>query len=276
MKRLFVSFYKKTLSKLISTAQVAILTQFEYRFNLFIDALLQPIVFSFCEIALWTSLFRNSQVQSIAGFSQAHYFSYALWASFISRFSANWMYESIMIDQVDSGSINSILVRPISFFQFYLGQFLGYKLLILLLSSPIIMIISSFFDHTCQWNRLPLAYLLLFYHLLFVYTSSICIASLAFFFNRIHSLSVTKHFLVWFLSGELFPLDLMPLSIKKFMIYQPFASGVYIPIAYLTGRIEYKLVLESFGVVTAGILTCLLIYTFLWQKGLKLYSGTGA
>jgi len=255
---------------------MSIVSQLEYRFNLFVDTCLQPILFSISEVALWTAIFRGGNIESLNGFSREYYFAYALWAAFFARIAANWMYEMRMIEEIDSGSVNSILVRPISFFEFYLGQFMGYKILTSLISILVPVVICLMIKSSTQLERLPLALLLTFYYLILVHTLSSIVSSFAFFFNRIHALTVTKNFVLWFFVGELFPLDLLPERVRGFIIALPFSSGVYIPVGYLTGRVPLKMVGQGFLSVTLGIALFLGVYAYLWDLGRKKYSGTGA
>ncbi len=255
---------------------MAIASQLEYRFNLFVDTCLQPIILCISEVALWTAIFRGGEIETLNGFTREYYLAYALWAAFFARIAANWMYEMRMIDDIDSGTVNSILVRPISFFEFYLGQFMGYKILTSLISLLVPVVVCIFIDSSTHLARLPAAFLLCTYYLILVHLLSSIVSSFAFFFNRIHALTVTKNFILWFLVGELFPLDLLPVKIRNIIIALPFSSGVFIPVGYLTGRVPLKMLGQGFISVTIGILFFAPIYIILWNQGRKKYSGTGA
>ena len=109
--------------------RLAIITNLEYRVNYLADAVLQPLFSALIELLLWIAVFRSISGNEIAGFSRENYLAYALWGAFVSRITSNWMYEFRMIEDIESGSINGLLVRPASFFEYYLSQFLGYKIL---------------------------------------------------------------------------------------------------------------------------------------------------
>lgn len=255
---------------------MAVLSQLEYRFNLFADAIVQPFLTSIIEITLWSAILASTGSETFAGFPKSSYVAYALWAAFFSRITTNWMYEYRMIDEIETGTVNSILARPISFYEYYLGQFLGYKFLTTAVSIVIPIVIVFFISGPTDLSRLPLSLALISYFLIFAHTLSFAIASFAFYFNRIHSFTVAKNIALWVLMGELFPLDLMPEKIKQVVLALPFASGVYIPVGYLTGRIGADVILQGFISVTAGIAVVGLIANLVWTAGRKAYSGTGA
>lgn len=261
---------------MLACARLAALQQFEYRFNLVADTLIQPTIVSLVEITLWMAFFSSTGQSELMGFGKDHYLAYAFWAAFVARISTSWMYEMQMIEDVETGTINSVLVRPISFFEYYLGQLMGYKALTTSISLIIPIAICLSINLPVDLLRLPLALTLVFYYLILVHILSMIIASLGFFFTRIHHLTVAKNITLWMLTGEFFPLDLAPEPFRSVLVALPFSSAVYRPVGYLTGRLEAINIFEGFASVTIGILVLAPISALLWQTGRRKYSGTGA
>ncbi len=272
MKASFVNFWKKNLG----FSQLAIQQQLEYRVNFAVDALIQPFIALVFEVLLWMAVFRGSGQDRIGGFPMESYLAYAIWGTYIARVAANWMYEHRMIEQINTGQVNSILLRPTSFFEYFLFQFLGYKVLIIVLSLIIPASCILIFGYPTHFHRLPLALMLILYFLVFTYCLSFSICSLAFQFNKIHSFTFSKNITLWVITGELFPLDLIPEPLKTYFVLSPFSAGVYIPVGYLTGRLEIDMVMKSFISVTLGILVLVGLGMTIWKTSLRTYSGTGA
>lgn len=272
MRKSFVAFCRRNLA----FAKLAIASQLEYRLNYFVDALVQPITTTCIEMILWLAVFRGAAAMEIAGFTQEYYLSYALWSAFFARIAASWMYEYRMIQEIDSGSVNGILVRPMSFYEYYLSQLMGYKFITTVVSLTVPFVAAYGMDLPTHYLRLPLSILLCFYYLLLVHSMSFIISSSAFFLNRVSSFTVVKNFALWVLTGELFPLDLMPQGLKEIFIMLPFSSGVFIPVGYITGRIDVSAVQQGFISVTVGLVVANTIGIYLWRKGLRVYAGTGA
>ena len=82
--------------------------------------------------------------------------------------------------------------------------------------------------------------------------------------------------IIWVLTGELMPLDLLPSPIREWVIALPFSCGIYLPAAYLSGRIETDVFMQGFISLAAGGIFFGLLARFVWKKGLRRYSGTGA
>ncbi len=256
--------------------RLAVLSNLEYRFNYFTDAILQPLVAALVELTLWHSIFATAAIASLGGYPKESYMAYAFWAPFVGRISANWMYEFRMTAEIESGSINALMVKPMSFFEYYLSQLLGYKVITTLASLIIPLVLVQFFAAKTDWSKVPLMLGLVFYYLIFVYLVSFIVTCMAFHLNRVHSLTVAKNLALWLLSGELVPLDLMPEPYRSWIISLPFASAVYIPVGYVTGRIGIEAVVQGFVSITIGCAVLAPIGYGLWKLGIKKYTGTGA
>jgi ABC-2 type transport system permease protein len=254
--------------------RLAVLSNLEYRLNAFVDILVQPAITALIELTLWTALFLNRE--TLGGFGKESYLAYALWGAFLARISVNWMYEFRMMQEIESGSVSSVLVRPMSFFEYYLFQLLGYKLMSSCISLVFPIAACYFFKLPMLIERLPVMLLLVTFYLVLVQLLSFITATLAFHLNKTHSFTMAKNLGIWLLSGELIPLDLFPKFFASILILLPFSAGVYVPVGYITGRVEFDIVLQSFASIAVSIVICSLIAWRMWHWGLSKYVGTGA
>jgi ABC-2 type transport system permease protein len=264
------------LRRNLAAARLAVLSQLEYRVNFLIDALLQPVLSSTIEVILWAAILAGMGRTSLGGFGREYYLAYALWATFVGRVTSNWMYEYTMLDDIDTGRVNALLVRPVSFYEFYLSQFIGYKSVTALTSLIVPLAVCLVMGLPLRPERIPLTLVMLLYYLIFAHTLSFCVACSAFFMNRAQSFTGIKNLAIWVLAGELIPLDLYPEPLRSWLLRSPFASGVYVPVGFLTGRVEYDLFWRSWLSITAGIAVVGLFAAWLWRLGLREYAGTGA
>lgn len=269
---LLETFYRRNLAFL----KLGILSNLEYRFNFAIDALIQPIIGAAVEVLLWSSIFAGLAITEIGGFTQEQYLAYFVWAAFISRIAISWMYEFKMIEEIESGSINGLLVRPLSFYEYYLAQFFGYKIITTTISLIIPIFVSYYFKLPVSFEKLPIILVLMFYYLILIHTLSFIIMTLSFHLNKISGFTVAKNITLWLLSGELVPIDLIPQPYQSWILSLPFANGVYIPVGYLTGRISAEVFYQGFLSITYSLAALGLISVYMWRWGLRSYSGTGA
>jgi ABC-2 type transport system permease protein len=269
-----MNFWQRNLAAF----KLAWIQQLEYRLNLFVDAILQPTMTACVEIGLWYVMISSiGSGDALGGFPRIYYLHYALWAAFFARISSNWMYETRMVDEIQAGAVNVILTRPLSFYEFYLSQFISYKILTSILSLMIpVIVVTLFLPGPTDLTRLPLACFVVLINLFFIYGLSFIVVCAAFKLTRVHAITYAKNFAIWSLSGELFPIDLAPPALREFLLSLPFVSGVYLPVGYLTGRINAEIVYAGIIKVILGIVVAGLAGNFFWRRGLRSYVGTGA
>jgi ABC-2 type transport system permease protein len=272
LKKSFAVFWKRNLA----FAKLAIVSNLEYRLNYFVDVIVQPVLTTGIEILLWLAVFKGAHTATIGGFGREFYLSYALWAAFFARITTSWMYEFKMIEEVSSGTINSLIVRPMGFYEYYLSQLLGYKFITTLFSMIVPIVIAHHYNLPTHFSRIPIAIILSFYYLILVHSISFLVSCAAFHFTKISSFTVAKNLMLWILTGELFPLDLIPGVWKERLIALPFSSGVFLPVGYITGRVEFSAVSNGFVSITIGIIVLNILGAIFWKKGLASYAGTGA
>lgn len=269
----FTAFYKRNLA----LARLAIVTNLEYRFNFILDAFIQPILTVGIEVLLWIAIFKTVEgSDSIGGFGRDSYLAYAVWAPFLGRIAISWMYESMMVEEIASGSINTILSRPLSFYEYYFSQTFGYKFITTIFSISFPIIVSLYYQLPVNYERLPAALLIVMYYLVLVHTMSFLVATFGFYLTRVRSFTLVKNLSLMLMGGELVPIDLMPPNLSELLLSLPFSSGVYIPIAFITGRCDWNLLYQGYANITWGLAIVGLISFVMWKRGVREYTGTGA
>ena len=275
---LFAAFWKRNLGFF----KLAIATNLEYRLNFLIDAVLQPTVTSGIEMLLWWAVFQSvetmnsSGLTQVAGFTREYYLSYALWSAFMARVTTSWMYEFRMVEEINSGTVNSLLVRPLSFYEYYFSQLMGYKFITTTFSFIVPVILVLAFNLPTHFDRFPLALLLAFYYLILIHSISFLVTTMAFFVTKVNSLTMAKNLMIWVLTGELVPIDLMPGWLRDILLAMPFSSGAFLPVGYITGRIGFDFVMRGFLNVSISLVIVNILGAYFWKKGLQSYVGTGA
>lgn len=245
------------------------------RFDFVMIALVLPLLAYGIEAVFWLGIFDVSGQELVGGFTKAQYLTYLLWLT-TQLGGPNWRFERNLISEINSGAVNSLLVRPTSFYEFHLGQFLGLKLITLVTSLPFLLLIAYWLQLPLILSHLLPAICLGIAYLIMIYTVNFALACLAFSFEHVYSMNNTKNMILWAMAGELFPLDLLPSPLKEWFIRLPFSCGVYIPASYISGRISTELFLQGFVNVFIGTLIFGILARLLWKRGLRIYTGTGA
>ncbi len=234
-----------------------------------------PLCFFLVEAAFWTGLIKASGSELLAGFPARYYLGYFLY-TILQLGSMNWRFERTMIAEINSGAVNALLLRPSSFYEYHMGQLLGQKLITALVMVPVVVLIAWEWDLPFHIERLPAVLVMGIGYVLLLFSLHFAVASMAFFFDNVYSLNNSKNMIIWCLTGELMPLDLLPSPIREWVITLPFSCGIYLPAAYLSGRIDTAVFMKGFISLAIGGVFFGLLARFIWKQGLRRYGGTGA
>lgn len=267
----YVSFLKKNLACI----RLGISARITYPVDFFMAIVVIPLCYFLVEAAFWTGLIEASGNELLGGFPARYYIGYFLY-TILQLGVMNWRFERAMIAEINSGAVNALLLRPSSFFEYHMGQLLGQKLLTAVAMLPVISFIAWKWDLPFHPERLPVVFLMGVCYIILLFSLHFAVASMAFFYDNVYSFNNTKNMMIWILTGELMPLDLLPSPLREWVIALPFSCGIYIPAAYLSGRIDTYAFMKGFISLAVGGVVFGLIAQFVWKKGLRRYSGTGA
>ena len=267
----FTTFWKRNQA----CVKLGIANRLAYPLNFFTGILFVPLCTFFVEAAFWIGLIHASGNPLLGGFPISYYLGYFLWL-ILQLGSINWSFERTMIAEINNGTVNSLLLRPSSFYEYHLGQLVGQKLIVAVTMVPVVFLIAWAWDLPFHLDRLPAAFLMGFLYIILIFSLHFAVASMAFFLDHVYSLNITKNMIIWFLTGELFPLDLMPSPYREWIIALPFSCGIYLPASYVSGRISTETFMQGFVSLFIGGIVFGLLARFIWRAGLRRYSGTGA
>lgn len=267
----YVSFLKKNLACI----RLGISSRITYPIDFFMAITVIPLCYFLVEAAFWTGLINASGNELLAGFPERYYLGYFLYLM-LQLGSMNWRFERAMIAEINSGAVNALLLRPSSFYEYHMGLLLGQKLITALVMVPVISLIAWGWDLPFHAERLPIVLLMGIGYVVLLFSLHFAVAAMAFLFDNVYSLNNTKNMIIWVLTGELMPLDLLPSPIREWVITLPFSCGIYLPAAYLSGRIEMDVFMRGFISLAVGGVVFGLLARFIWKQGLRRYGGTGA
>lgn len=266
----FIHFCKKNLACI----KLGIASRIAYPLDFCMAIAVLPLCNFIVEVAFWSGLIYSTGSSTFAGYSVSNYIAYYLWL-ILKLGSINWRFEKLMISEINSGAVNSLLLRPSSFYEYHLGQILGQKLLVVVIMTPVVFLIASVWELPFYPDRFLAALLMSFLYVIMIYTLHFAVSSMAFFLDNVYSLNNTKTMIIWILSGEVMPLDLLPSNVREIVIALPFSCGNYLPAAYVSGRITTAVFINGFYSLAAGFVLFGIMARVIWQKGLRRYGGTG-
>lgn len=178
-------------------------------------------------------------------------------------------------DQINSGALSNLLIKPGGLWERFLGVEISEKILnILFLPFEILL---AFVLTGLGWNLslhfswigifLVLAGIVLFFLI------SLAMALLGFWTTETWALRFFFMIILDLCSGTFLPLDLYPYSLARIFLALPFAQILYIPTQVFLGKGVDSSQALMVSLMWIGIMAGVCIW--LWKRGLKRYSGDG-
>lgn len=217
------------------------------------------------------------QGAAISGFSASDFVLYYLCMLMLGSFiTSHIMWDLAM--EIKEGQFTVMLVRPISFYQFTFLRNLSWRIIRTGLFLPMFCLLlyayKGYLGEAHVWLGWQFWLSALLGHLV-SFTFVMMMAMFALFVQEVFSIFELYYVPMLFLSGQLFPISVLPswaaFLAKLFPFYFTTGAPTEILIGRVTGDgITHVLLMQCFWIVFAYIGSRLL-----WRKGLKHYTAVG-
>lgn len=213
----------------------------------------------------------------IGGFSASDFVLYYLCMLMLGSFvTSHIMWD--LATEIREGQFSAMLMRPISFFQYTFFRNLSWRIIRSSLFAPIFVVLLFAYSgylkdatvnlHWEFWVSLVLGHLVSF-------TFVMMMAMIALMVQEAYSIFELYYVPMLFLSGQLFPVSILPgwaqILAKLFPFY--FTTGA--PTEILIGRVSGDAILPTLMTQLLWIVICYALSRALWRVGLKHYTGVG-
>jgi ABC-2 type transport system permease protein len=246
-----------------------------YRLNFFlwrVRMVMQILVTYF----LWWAIFTNRQM--FAGYTESMMLTYILLSSVVRTIILSTTTMEIG-DVINQGNLSNHLVRPFSFFSYYIARDTGDKLLNLLCS--VIEVTALFFilrppvflQGSLLVIMVALAASVLGMVLYFLY--NMIFGFMGFWTQDVWAPRFLSFVIMEFLAGGVFPLDILPKALFIFSKSLPFYYFLYFPLGIYLGKITGWDLVYGFIGAFLWIGVFIVASRFLWRKGLRVYTAEG-
>ena len=220
-----------------------------------------------------------SQVE-IRGYTLHDMIAYMLLVMLARAFSSMPGLTSGIARSVQNGEVKKFLIQPVDMVGCLLLQRIAHKLVYYLIAffpfAFVFYLCSNFFDagFPDPVHLLGLVAALVGAFLLGFFLEA-CLGLVSFCFLEVTSLAFVYMSMNFFLSGHMFPLDLLPPPFDFLVGLLPFQYLAYFPSAIALGKVDGQLMLHGLLIQYAWILFFVVLSRVLWHRGLIRYGGYG-
>lgn len=218
-----------------------------------------------------------SKTRPIAGFSSSDFVLYYLSLLMLGSFVTSHMMWDIATE-IKEGQFSSNLVRPISYHQFTFLRNLAWRIMRSAIFAPIFVGLlflyrsyladAQIFLGWQFWLSVLLGHLVSFNFIMMM-------AMLALFVTEVYSIFELYYVPMLFLSGQLFPVAVLPDWARTMAMFFPFYFTTGAPTEILIGRTTGDATTRVLLIQLVWVIVCYTMSKVLWRKGLRYYTGVG-
>lgn len=237
------------------------------------------------QIFLWWAIFQSinpaaPDKATLVGYSFADMVAYYLLTMLGRAFSSMPGLASSIAKQIREGEIKKFLVQPVDLLGYLLLSRIAHKIAYYSVATLpfafVFFLCRSFFTAGIPDASQCLAFVLsLFLSFTLGFFLEACIGLAGFWFMEISSLLFVYMLFSFFLSGHMFPLDILPEPWLSIVQYMPLKYLAYFPSAVFLGKIQGAQLWFEMGILLAWTLGFMLFSRYLYSAGLRRYSGYG-
>lgn len=264
--------------------QITLNERMVYRGDFALGTLMRflPIV---TQIFLWWAVFQAMTPDSsaaeadIAGYQYNDFVAYYLLTMLSRAFSSMPGLASGIARQVRNGEIKKFLIQPVDMVGFLLVGRVAHKLAYYSVAcvpfAVVFLLLASFFPGWPDpWTFAAYLASLLMAFLVGFFLEA-CIGMIAFWFLEVSSLLFVYMLLSFFLSGHMFPLDMLPGGWDEVVQWLPLQYLAYFPSAIFLGKIQGAELAMGLAIELLWLAFFVILSRWLFLRGVNRYSGFG-
>ena len=263
--------------------RIALEERLVYRGDFALGTLMRflPII---TQIFLWWAVFESLRSQksadaTIAGYSYENFVAYYLLTMLSRAFSSMPGLASGIALQVRDGQIKKFLVQPIDMVGFLLLSRIAHKLAYYSVAigpfAFVFFLCRSYFPGwpdpatlACYLATLVMGFVLGFF-------LEAAIGLVSFWFLEVTSLLFVYMLFSFFLSGHMFPLDMLPQPWNTLVEWLPLRYLAYFPAAVFLGKIQGPDLVRGLVIEVVWIVFFIALTRLMFARGVHRYSGFG-
>ncbi|MEX2174924.1 MAG: ABC-2 family transporter protein [Pirellulaceae bacterium] len=258
--------------------RIALAERLVYRGDFALGTLMRflPVV---TQIFLWYAVFEARSSETLAGYSYKDFVAYYLLTMVARAFSSMPGLASGIAAQIRSGEIKKFLVQPVDLLGFLLlgrvAHKLAYYTVAALPFALVFFLCRDFFPgwpSATAWSAGILSLLMCF---LLGYYLEACMGLVGFWWLEVSSLLFVYMLFSFFLSGHMFPLDMLPEPWRTIVELTPLQYLAYFPAAVFLEKIEGADLVRGLCIEAAWVVLFAVLARVLFYYGTRRYSAYG-
>jgi ABC-2 type transport system permease protein len=270
-----------TLNARLSTYRqifaVGVQNTFVYRWNFLLRTIfgIVPLVGM---VFIWRAVFA-AKGGGINGYEYSSMIFYFMLVVFVDNLITPTEDEWQIAGEIRDGKISAYLIKPLNYFAYRFTLYFSYRLLYMsVVALPIAGLAFVFREylrvpqHAITWPAFALSTAMAA-GLQFCLAYSL--AMIAFWVLEISTIVFIVFSFEYFLSGQVFPIDIFPASMQRLLHWLPFGYELFFPVQVCMERVQGRALVEGLAIQAGWLVLSYALARVLWARGVRKYQAVG-
>lgn len=266
------------INKYLSIFKISFQQEFVYRLN-FIMWRFRNVLQIFLIFFLWNAVF-SDPTRIVFGYDRGKILTYVFGILILRAivFSARTVDIS---GEIANGDLTNYLLKPVGYFKYWFTRDLSSKTLNLSFAFFETIVLFLILKPPFFFQTNPTVLLMFVASVLmavFLYFALIVIVNMTPFWAPSGGWAAQFLFIAIvteFLSGAVFPLDILPSFLQRIFHFLPFQYLLFFPLQVYLGKVNYDVMVSGIVVEFVWVIILLYLVNFIWKRGVRRYAAEG-
>ena len=265
------------LRKYRKVFDIGLQNTFVYRWNFLIRSLfgLVPLAGT---VFIWRAIFKGTG-ETVGTYDYSAMIWYFLLIILVDNLVTPTEDEWQIAADIREGQISAFLTKPLNYLGYRISLFLSYRIVYTLVTVlPLTLAFLWFRDLIVLPKSLatwPLFFLSTAMAAAISFLIAYTLALLAFWILEISTIVFILYSFEYFLSGQTFPIDIMPAWIQGILRWLPFPYELFFPVQIFLERVHGAALWTGLAIQAGWVLTLFTLAQTVWRRGIRHYQAVG-
>lgn len=266
------------MKKYLSIFRISFQQEFVYRLN-FIMWRVRNVINILLIFFLWSSVF-SDPTRVVFGYNRDKILTY-VFGILVLRAIVLSARAVDVAGEIGRGDLTNYLLKPVSYFKYWFTRDLSSKLLNIAFAVVEVTLLFLILRPPIMLQTNPLlilAFLLALVLAIVLFFAILFLVNMVAFWMPENGWAAQFLFIVIiteFLSGLVFPIDILPKVLQNILYALPFPYLVFFPLQVYLGNLGWELILKGLLISLSWVVLLLLAVKKIWPKGIKAYEAVG-
>ena len=227
---------------------------------------------------IWRAIF-ESKGGAINGYEYSSMIFYFMLVVFVDNLITPTEDEWQIAGEIRDGRMSTYLIKPMNYLAYRFTLYASYRLLYMaVVALPIAGLAFVFREyitmpaHGITWPAFALSTAMAAG---IQFCLAYSLAMIAFWVLEISTIVFIVFSFEYFLSGQIFPIDIFPVAMQRVLHWLPFSYELFFPVQVCMERVQGRALAEGLAIQAGWLVLTYALARVLWSRGVRKYQAVG-